>query len=75
MLLTRRPLIEPGLQVIEVVASCFLEVGKVDGIIDVCQGVKVAEANLYGIPARKLVAQRIIALSLQFKTNGFAPVL
>lgn len=75
MLLTRRPLIEPGLQVIEVVASCFLEVGKVDGIIDVCQGVKVAEANLYGIPARKLVAHRIIALSLQFKTNGFAPVL
>src|SRR2546428_7971081 len=63
MLLMGGPFIEPGLQMIEVVASCFFEIGEVDGIIDMRQGIKITEANLYRIPARKIITHRIIALS------------
>jgi len=63
MLITGGPFVKPVLQVIEVVAASFLKVGKVDGVVDVSQGVKVAKANLHWIPARKFIAHRIIALS------------
>src|SRR5205807_8372603 len=47
MLLARRPFLQPGFQMIEIVTSRFLEIGKVDGIIHMCQGVKIAKANLH----------------------------
>jgi DNA integrity scanning protein DisA with diadenylate cyclase activity len=48
---------------IEVVASCFLEIGKVDGIIHMRQGVKIAKANLHRIPARKIVTHVALPFS------------
>src|SRR5260370_29067646 len=47
----------------EVVASCFLKVRKVDGIVHMRKGIKITEANLHRIPARKIIAHGVIAVS------------
>ncbi len=69
VLLARGPLVEPGLELIEIVASCFLEIGKVNSIIHMRQRVKVAEANLHRIPAREIVAHRGNGLSFLLRAD------
>src|SRR5690242_13960254 len=39
MLLTGRPLLQPGMEPVKIVASCFLKIGEVNRIIDVRQRV------------------------------------
>ena len=61
LLLARRPLLQPRMELVKIVASCFLEIGKVDGIIHMGQGIKITKSNLYQIPARKIFTHSVIA--------------
>src|SRR5438045_5724097 len=65
VLLARRPFIEPCIKLIEVVASCFLEIGKVDRIIHVRQRVEIAKANLHRIPTGIVVIHELSSCSVR----------
>src|SRR5713226_3721147 len=61
LLLARRPLLQPRIELVKIVDSCFLEIGKVDGIIHMGQGIRITKSNLYRIPATKILTHSVIA--------------
>src|SRR5438034_11166026 len=63
MFLARRPLLQPLTKFAKIMESCFLKIGKVDSIIHMGKGIKVAKANLYGTPVREFLTHYFTILS------------
>src|SRR5579863_7319071 len=53
MFLSRGPLLQPRMELVKIITSCLLIIGKVDGIIDMGQRVQVTKSNLHWQPAGK----------------------
>lgn len=73
MFLERRPLVQPCLKLIEIRAPRLFKIGKVDGIVHMRQGIKIAKANLHRIPAISSgsLLQRLERLAHDLDKVGF----